>query len=528
MARQNAHAASIADGMRELYNALKPKQLAIYHRVSADNGLKIWEAVHSGRPPCVRQEDVFKLAFVQGGFRSGKTHADCVRQLGTKLNYAGHDSIVVRKHHETLRNSYLLDFKNVIWTATQGNPDWLILDESNADGAVELTIRGPGKPGRIIFKIEPDGDEMKVKNAFKGYSTIADFTAEECNELLKRTVQMLIIRLSRNDIPVGGTCITNPDFDDTWVAKDFEKYQQELAKGKRPLMVPILTETEEVKEYLAPTYIAEVTELYKDDPVGLAMALKGTTGVRQIGRPVFQGFFFEDRHVDDQIRFNPDLPLSRGWDFGHTVGAGGFWQMRKDGSAYKIAELQCEGASAEQFAEEMAAYTAKHFPPGIDILDCGDPAGRQEKDTGASIRVIERWFKDHGQSIHIRTMHHGLVENGLDHMRMLLSENRGAHPRLAYHPRCEITIRAMKYGYYYKIFRDNRVQEIPFKDGKHDHHIDQDRYNICHMIPVANRNQERNDGPITARGVVDIRRARAEKTMQDWAKEKIQSRGGFT
>lgn len=487
-------------------------QIAMYHGITREHALIVqglpYEKDGTKRFP---QEWVYKYVFAKGGNKSGKTHTDVCRELASKIAYPGHVSLIVRKRKEQLRNTYFQDFLNIVDKVTGGNRDWLILDEQEIDGSIELTIRSVGKPSKAIYRIEPDGAMQFSADSFKGYH-LNSFTAEEASQLRWETINKCQINLDQDNYPSRGTIITNPTLDSTFIAKKFAKYMRELNNGQRPEMFPIVVDMRE-NTHLPPNYVETIKKQFEDDPIGLEMVMNGRDGVVRDGVPVFQGFFKHDVHVDEAIRFDLELPLVRAADFGHDVAACGFWQKTKSGRVYKIAELICEGMHVEQFADEVADYTRTHFPfiPG-GIEDYGDHAGLQEKDTGQSIRIYQKRL-----GIHVRTTPFGNIDPGLNHMRKLLSELRDNKPRITYHPRCEQTILAMKFGYKYKEQRDGRVMQKPFKDGWFEHPVDSDRYGICHMIPLGREEKEFKN--IRAKGIVDIRMQRAEKTLEEWLKQ---------
>lgn len=509
------HAGSIAEGMRQVYLGLRPHQLAMYHGITRENALKVHAMpFDKNGQKNFPQSWIFQYVFCKGGNKSGKTYTDTVRELASKLFFPGHVSMIVRKRKEQLRNTYMADFKALVDTVTGGNPDWLILDDKEEDGSVELTIRSVGKPSRAIYRIEPDGTPEFSADSFKGYH-LNSFTAEEASQLRWLSIQKMQINLDQDNYPKRGTLITNPTREGTEIAKRFARYQRELGSDIKPEMLALTVDMRE-NTALTPLYFEEIKNQYKDDPIGFDMVVRGLDGIERKGKPVFEGFFNHDMHVRADIKFDFELPLTRCWDFGHGVAACGFWQKTRSGQMYKLAECIVENSHVEAFADDVNSFTKGHFPfiPN-GIFDCGDVAGLQEKDTGQSIRIINKKL-----GIQMRTKAFGNIDPGLNHMRKLLSELRDGLPRLSYHPRCTETILGMKFGYHFKEQRDGRINAKPEKDGWYEHPIDADRYGICHQLPMERESDyEDNQKFYVAKGIIDIRQARAEKTLQDWIRE---------
>lgn len=502
------HWKSIEEGLIREYRGLEAHQLAIHHGIEDS----IAKALKDGTIRGVRPEQHYKFVMVQGGYRSGKTHAD-VNGMGTNsIQFSDHVGLVVRKRKETLRNTYLHDFKRWLERVSENNINWLLLDEREDDGAVELLIRSVGRPSLVIFRCEPDGTEEFVKSYWKGRE-LSRFTCEEVSELKwKATVDTLCTRLSWTGGPVRGTLLTNPALEGTDVATKFAQFQRELMNGEKPYMLPILCSVFQNQSHLPKTYIPDLQRQYKDDPVGYEMAINGTTGLVTGGVPVFKGFYNEALHIRPDIKFDPELPLIRGWDFGHGEAHCGFWQRTKSMRLEKLAELVGQGQFAEAYADDVQSYTKAHFPfVPKGVIDYGDHAGNQDNMTGNTVQVINKRL-----GIRMHTQAFGNIDPGLDHMRKLLSETRdNGIPRITYHPRCLKTRTAMRFGYYYKKMSDGRLMARPFAN-EYEHGIDADRYVVCHEVPIARDHQDIKN--IKAKGIVDIRRVRAEQSYEEWLK----------
>ena len=226
------------NGLVKVYNSLLPHQLALYHGVPVTFAKKIREQSLTSVPI----EQKFKAVISIGGFRSGKTFADCFKKLTACIKYPKYLSLVVRKRKEQLRNTYLATFKEVVDLVTLNNKDFLILDDRELDGAIEILIRSSGEPSKIIFRIEPDGTDEEVRDSFKGYE-LGSYTLEEASQLREITHDTLYTRLSWRGGPVHASLLSNPAFEGHWLSNVANKYEAELASGIKPQALVIRSGT---------------------------------------------------------------------------------------------------------------------------------------------------------------------------------------------------------------------------------------------------------------------------------------------
>lgn len=420
----------------------------------------------------------FSLAI--GGFRSGKTFEDIFKAVFKGLTYPEYQHLIVRKQHAQLRDTYLADFKKFISRITEDHPEMLIVDEREDSGTWYIFLRGPAKtPAKYIFRIEPDGDYTKIRDSFKGYE-LGGFTMEEASELKKDTWDVLGSRLSWKGGPVHGGMLSNPGFRGQWLDDYAQEQEAMLLAGQTPECLVIRSETYENAHNLPEDYITKLEKKYENDPMGLAMALKGLTGVPQGGIPVFKNHWKDTHNIDPRITFNPYLPLVRGWDFGKRDAACGFWQFTKEGHAVKISELQIKDMYIEQFVDAVVSHTKLHYEPKAGIIDYGDFAGLQQKDTGSSIQRVRDYTKG---AININAKYFGDIDAGLNHMKKLLSTTVNGKFRLRVHPRCQWTIEYFRWGLFYKQMTDGRLHDKPL-DNEYMHAADADRYAICNALPI--------------------------------------------
>ena len=488
------------DGSKE-YPGLSISQIASFWGINKERAFEVKTKKLLEIPASWKN----KYTLSVGGFRSGKTFIDIFKHLFKSFKYPKYSAMIVRKHHTQLRETYVKDFLLMIDRITEDNKELLIINEGYKAGAYIIETRGPSKtPSKFIFQIEPDGEFTQIRDSFKGYE-LAAFSLEEASELKEATWKVLRSRLSYKEGPTHGAMLSNPTFRGQWLAKYAQACEVDIMNGKGADCLIIRSETYENAHNLPDDYIPDLERQYENDPVGLAMALKGQDGVADVGRPVFINHWKDAHNIDASIKFNPYLPLIRGWDFGKRNAACGFWQFTKEGHAVKISELVIEDMYVEQFTDSVISHTILNYELGkAGIIDYGDFAGLQEKDTGSSIQRVREYTKG---AINIQAKYFGDMDKGLNHIKKLLSTTVNGKFRLRFHPRCKFTIEAMKWGFFYKVLSDGRLASKPL-DNEYMHMMDADRYAICNALPIEEERAAEWGKPVKAKSLLDQKKGR--------------------
>lgn len=102
------------------------------------------------------------------------------------------------------------------------------------------------------------------------------------------------------------------------------------------------------------------------------------------GQPVYREFS-PAIHVKRGLTFDPSLPLLRGWDFGYVRPYCCWAQLSRKGHLRILHEKLGHNVHVRAFAQLVKAETSTRFPEAQKILDFGDPAVKQQKDTGQSL-----------------------------------------------------------------------------------------------------------------------------------------------
>jgi PBSX family phage terminase large subunit len=492
------------------FPGLSTHQLALYHRVPE---LYAEEMKRKRMTKPLASWPRFKYVFDIGGVGSGKTFAGCFVLWVESLFIPGNFWVVIRKHHQELRNTVIRTFEQVGDMLTDGHHEYLMQENvSKEDGAIEYKIitSNPQKPSLIVFRIEPDGDREKIETTFRGPDQ-GGFWMEEANQLTEFTFDTECERVRLNGTSMRGLVTSNPpDGNDHWVAKAREKAEKEFfdwipwigretdpMAAQKPRILSLTRKTED-NPTLPAEYITDLKDKYKNDPIGYSMFILGKAGERADGEGVFKNQFSYDAHVRDSIKYNPYRDLLVGWDFGFRTPAAIFAQVDEEERLNVLSEVVGDKQYVEAFCDDVRAHMQRLFPNHkAGVEHWGDIAGEQVKDTGASIaRALERGFM-------IRTTFVGEIMEGVDLIRKMLSEERGGGvtraPRLVVHPRCTRLIKALAGGYHFKKLNDGRFLEKPFKDNINDHPIDALRYLIVNHFGLNDARTKTPRGQMKAK-----------------------------
>lgn len=185
------------------------------------------------------------------------------------------------------------------------------------------------------------------------------------------------------------------------------------------------------------------------------------------GDPVIRQFN-KDFHVRSNITFKEGT-LYRFWDFGYNRPACLFVQMSSIGRMEIMKEFLGKQIEGNLFIEMVNNITGQHFPRAQKIVDYGDPAVAQHKDTGSMLRLL----REAGINMFYKKVP---FEVSLALLRQRFTTLIEGEPSLSIHPDCVTTIAGLKGGY--------RLKEdglTPFKDGFYDHLIDALRYGIYNL-----------------------------------------------
>jgi PBSX family phage terminase large subunit len=512
-------------GLQEFHDSMYDHQLATHYAVPLEFAREIRVTRVSVIPAWW---PVFQNVLSIGGKGSGKTKGAAYTIASLAMSLPGGLGVVVRKRHEQLRNTFLADFYDVLNEISRctdptcsrreevlgtgkyrcaGHKDALIVHEGEKDGAVEVLIKTSGSlPCKIIFRIEPEGDDRTVADSFKSYN-LNFALIEEASQLNFVTFDELRSRLRRSNSPVRRMFVlSNPTTESHWLAQYAAKCEQQalqynprLSEGPDNMMPEALVIRSKMTDNwrLPKDYVENEKRKYANDPVKYDMFINGLDGIDVDGQPVFSGHFDREHHVSTDVRFNTERPLIRGWDFGYQNPACVFMQTDDQGMCNVLAEYRAEKVYIEEFVDGVKAFTARHMPAagtnGRQIHDFGDYAGTQQTDKEHT--TIQRAQM---RGVNILTRPNTKIESGLDVIRKLMAESRKlpsysisaekaelSRRRFRVHPRCKELVDALAYGYHYPKYKNGQVGTAPKKDDRYDHIVDALRYATINTFGLA-------------------------------------------
>lgn len=169
------------------------------------------------------------------------------------------------------------------------------------------------------------------------------------------------------------------------------------------------------------------------------------------GEPVYPQF--DPNDAVKVTKFNPHIPLLRGWDFGYRHPACVWAQLWPDGTLAYLHELyptlnreEVPGIATGPFADLVLHETERLFPQATDrnksagVLDFCDPAGTQHKDASdySSIEILQQRGIEPEWSVVGR-------KNRINYLRRHV-EQPG---RFRINPHCTLGIKAFSAAYRY-------------------------------------------------------------------------------
>ena len=204
--------------------------------------------------------------------------------------------------------------------------------------------------------------------------------------------------------------------------------------------------------------------------------VEGEWGNTFPGQPVIRQFS-RRLHTRKGLQYRKGATLFRWWDFGYRR-PGCLWaQVRKDGHVQTLREYMGKNVEGDAFVQQVLAQTAEHFPDAQVFVDVGDPAVKQQKDTGSMLKIL------HDAGVQLRSMRTPL-DISLDVLRKRFELITGDDPGILIDDSCRVLCDALSGGYH---MDENGVK--PVKDNEYDHLVDCLRYGIWAMFGVSSTAQ---------------------------------------
>lgn len=207
--------------------------------------------------------------------------------------------------------------------------------------------------------------------------------------------------------------------------------------------------------------------------------VRGEWGATFPGTPAIKTFS-KAIHCRNGLEYAPGATLYRFWDFGYRHPFCLFAQVKVTGQLQFLREFTRADTGASAFAKLIKAQTAMYFGEASNVIDIGDIAVSQKKDTGSTLG--ELWREG------IRMMYQPqTIDRGLKLLRKTFLEYIDHEPAILIDQRnCPIWVSALAGGYHM-----NETGAEPVKDGFYDHSMDAARYGVVGVLEPANLRTEK-------------------------------------
>lgn len=215
------------------------------------------------------------------------------------------------------------------------------------------------------------------------------------------------------------------------------------------------------------------------------------------GLPVWGNEFDRRTHVIPVYKPDISLPLYRGWDFGYTGQACGFYQIAMDGQIIWYDLVFAKMVALQRIAQEVLRRSAIYGgrQPSIAKMDgstwniqpqwhdWGDPSAESHHTDGETDTAI---LSRYGITLRVVATS-GKKTDLVDNVRTHLLNRADGKPGLIIamnSAEMEHAVAAMEGGYRYDEPKEGKAEKaIPLKDGFYDHICDQLQYLIAGIKP---------------------------------------------
>ena len=406
-----------------------------------------------------------RLKVIMGPFGSGKTVANCCEVLLRAIAMPPMQDGVRRSKTLFFRNTYMQLVRTTFNTwyqvaahlgvqivGTKNPPvaSYVFYDE---DGRIELTIVGIALDSA---NVERDVKSLDLTNAF----------GNELSELPEQVIDFVDGRVGR--FPAqdqvdrayynGIFGDTNAPDNDHWIYKRFEIEKPEgqsmfrqppgLIWDKSQWILNPLAEN--VAPYPQALGFGLTKEYYLNLVKGkskeyIKKFILGEYSAMQAGKAIYAEYN-DDIHSDEELTYNPELPICLGWDFGLTP-AVCIAQVDGHGRLRLLDELTSKSCGLEQFISVLLTHLVDNYAGYTIAMSVGDPAGsqRMQTDEVTCLMVLEEY------GISTTAAITNAKQTRWDAVRWYLNTNREGEPALILNSlRCKLIRKGFLGGYRFK------------------------------------------------------------------------------
>lgn len=261
----------------------------------------------------------------------------------------------------------------------------------------------------------------------------------------------------------------NPPSKDHWLYTACTGLDEHEEKVAEPVFTLFEPHPNENAENLPPGYQEELAASLPEDM--RQSYVDGAWGSTFPGDPVIPQFR-ANVHTKAIIPFG-HRTLYRFWDFGFRRPYCCWAQITKSGALHVMAEILGQNQEVDSFAGDVLRKTAELFHEFTAVVDYGDPAVKQQKDTGSALAILK------GMGITMRSTYTPF-DLSLRTLRMRFERMVEGAPAILIAQQCRVLVNALKGGYHLK---PDGV--TPVKDEYYDHPVDALRYGVWNLWGVT-------------------------------------------
>jgi hypothetical protein len=202
--------------------------------------------------------------------------------------------------------------------------------------------------------------------------------------------------------------------------------------------------------------------------------IKGEWGATFPGQPVYRQFS-KSFHGRRGLQYPEGATLFRFWDFGYRHPFCLWAVQSRNGRILFLREEMGENIHIRAWARHIKSMTNRYYPGVETIMDIGDIAVTQEKDTGSALAHLQA----EGITMYYQRQS---IDMGLTLVRTELERVIEGEAAIQIDiDKCPVTCAALSGGYHMK-----DVKALPHKDGYYDHGADTFRYGVVGLLNSGN------------------------------------------
>lgn len=402
--------------------------------------------------------DPSRIKGYMGPAGCAKTSTLAAAGLARALFQPGSKGFVSRNDYNDLMDTTALRMQEMLNRLPKG----ILLDRDKAP-PMKWWVRpaGDGEPSQITF--------TGLKDDIVGVE--ADWwIIDEANEVEEVRVHQVNARLRNLVGRKYGFMLGmayNPPVKTHWLYEACTGFNHQDKKVREPWVKLFKPQSRENIRNLPENYYEILASTLPEDQ--RQRYVDGEWGTTFEGTPVYREFLY-DTHARE-LQFDPYMPLLRFWDFGYRHPCCIWAQIDEEGRLLVLREKLGSNVEIIPFIDECKSLTATRFQGANDILDFGDPAARQKKDTGSTLAELNKA----GILLRYRVTR---IDEGVRLLRMRFEKLIRNKPAIMIDKRgCPIILAALRGGY-----RMDDMGLKPVKDGYYDHLMDALRYGAVNVF----------------------------------------------